>query len=196
MKIRLNSIVAAVMVMLTAACSLIPQPAHNVTIAHPEYDASISARVRFLVAGNGTFRSGEACYKAPYQPDEKRVELDNGFLASLKYSSDSVTISMPPSPRPYMRVDGLYMKNYIKEYVVPAATPLTLKMLVELYNGYCTPPAVTFVPAPGKDYDVFVEAKGGQCWVSARRIDAQGIDEPVSLKAAPACPEQAATTSH
>jgi len=182
---------AVVAALLTTACTILPQPTHSVTVATPTYDPTVSARIRFL-SGNGTgsaaFRPGESCYKDIYLQDEKRVDVNDGFLASWKYSSNSVTIGMPQSPRPYMRVDGLAFKDFIKEYVVPAAKPVTVRLSLNPQSSSCTPPAVTFVPEPGRDYDVFMQTAGNRCWVAARRIDDQGADESIRLELAQKCP--------
>lgn len=182
---------AVLAALLTTACSILPQPTHSVTVATPTYDPTVSARIRFL-SGNGTgsaaFRPGESCYKDSYLQDEKRVDVNDGFLASWKYSSNSVTIGMPQSPRPYMRVDGLSFKDLIKEYVVPAAKPVTVRLSLNPQSFSCTPPAVTFVPEPGRDYDVFMQTAGNRCWVAARRIDDQGADESIRLELAQKCP--------
>jgi len=173
--------------LLTTACTVLPQPTHDVTVENPAYDPAVSARVRFLSSNGGagaSFRPGEGCYKEGYVEDDKRVSVIDGFWAAWKYSSRSVTIGMPQSPRPDMRVEGLQFKDFIKEYVVPAAKPITVTMLA----SNCTPPAVTFVPEPGKDYDIFVQFGNRQCWVSVKRIDDKGTDETVPLARAPKCP--------
>lgn len=178
------SIVAA---LLFSACTVLPQPSHDVTVENPAYDAAVSARVRFLSSNGGagaSFRPGEGCYKEGYVEDDKRVSVIDGFWAAWKYSSRSVTIGMPESPRPNMRVEGLQFKDFIKEYVVPAAEPLT----VTLVESLCSPPAVMFVPEPGKDYDIFTQFGNRQCWVAVKRIDDAGTDESVPLRPAPKCP--------
>ncbi len=172
---------------LTAACTVLPQPSHDVTVTNPTYDPAISARVRFLSTNGGAgafFRPAQACYTELYVEDDKRIRVNDGFWAAWKYSSSSVTIGMPQSPRPNMRVDGLQFKDFIKEYVVPAVEPLT----VTLVESSCAPPAVTFVPEPGKDYDIFTQFGNRQCWVVVKRIDDAGTDESVSLRRAPKCP--------
>ncbi|WP_302893905.1 hypothetical protein [Ralstonia pseudosolanacearum] len=172
---------------LATACTVLPQPTHDVTVENPTYDPAVSARVRFLSSNGGagaSFRPGEGCYKEVYAEDNKRVSVIDGFWAAWKYSSRSVTIGMPESPRPNMRVEGLQFKDFIKEYVVPAAKPFTVTLLA----SSCTPPAVTFVPEPGKDYDIFMQSDSRRCWVSVKRIDDTGTDEPVPLERAPKCP--------
>jgi len=46
----------------------------------------------------------------------------------------------------------------------------------------------TFVPEPGKDYDIFMQFGNKHCWVSVKRIDDKGTDEPLPLERAPKCP--------
>ncbi len=171
---------------LTTACTVLPQPTHDVTVENPTYDPAVSARVRFLSSNGGagaSFRPGEGCYKEVYAEDDKRVSVIDGFWAAWKYSSRSVTIGMPESPRPNMRVEGLQFKDFIKEYVVPAAKPFTVTLLA----SSCTPPAVSFVPEPGKDYDIFMQSDSRRCWVSVKHIDDKGADESVPLERAPKC---------
>ncbi|AXW61575.1 hypothetical protein CJO94_06010 [Ralstonia solanacearum] len=182
-----SSYLATAAALLITACTVLPQPSHEVAVANPTYDPAVSARVRFLSSNGGagaSFRPGEGCYKEVYVEDNKRVSVIDGFGAAWKHSSSSVTIGMPQSPRPNMRVDGLVFKDFIKEYVVPAAKPFTVTMLA----SSCTPPAVTFAPEPGKDYDIFMQFGNKRCWVSVNRIDDKGTDEPVPLARAPKCP--------
>jgi hypothetical protein len=92
-----------------------------------------------------------------------------------------------------MRVEGLNFKDMIKEYVVEAGKPLTISSNVQSSTGTvsysCSPPAMTFTPVAGQDYDVFQDSNGRQCWLSARRIDGHGMDEPVKLSPASKCAE-------
>lgn len=184
-----NHIVVAVTLM-SSACTILPQPTHNVTVSNPPYDPTHAARVRFL-SGNGTgqasFRPGEACYQDAFLQDDKRVNVNDGFLAAWKYSSDSLTIGMPQSPRPNMRVEGLEFKDFIKEYVVQAEKPITVNLSVNPQGSYCNPPAVTFIPQPGRDYDIFVRTSGNRCWVAVQRIDNQGMDQAVTVDRAQKC---------
>jgi len=183
---------------LLAACAFL-QPTHYVDTLTPDYDPTVSARVRILSA-NGPARSASfwpgSCYK-PWS-DTTGVRVSDGFLASWKYSSRSVVIGMPPSPRAWMRSDGLVNKDLVREYVVPAGKPITLSLAMSSYAGQyggttgCEPPAVTFTPSAGWDYDVFLDSGHGRCWTSVRHIDGLGMDDPVALKRAPKCPVDAA----
>jgi len=178
-----------------SACTFV-QPAHHVTETSPSYDPAVSSRIRFLT-GNGTkstsFRPNSVCYRSAWENDPDAVRVDDGYLAAWKYSSHSVTIGMSSSPRPFMRVEGLNFKDMIKEYVVEAGKPLTISSNVQSSTGTvsysCSPPAMTFTPVAGQDYDVFQDSNGRQCWLSARRIDGHGMDEPVKLLPASKCPE-------
>lgn len=179
---------------LAAACTFLPQPTHNVTVESPEYDPAISARIRILT-GNGTgsavFRPGEACYKSAYAQDDATVKVGDGFWSAWKYSSRSVTIDMPTSPRKGMTVAGLEFKDFIREYVVPANKPLTVTLSVGRdaghYHWSCSPRATYFTPQSGENYDIFLDGSAGRCWVAIRRIDAHGLDEPVAQEIAPKC---------
>lgn len=175
---------------LAAACTFLPQPTHNVTVESANYDPAVSARVRIL-SGNGTgsasFRPGAACSAN----DDATVRVGDGFVSTWKYSSRSVTIGMPSSPRKEMTVDGLQFKDFIREYVVPARKPLTVTLGVGSDAGHyhysCSPPAAFFTPQPGQDYDIFLDQAAGRCWVAVRRIDGHELDEPVAPKVAPKC---------
>lgn len=181
------------MLVPVSACTFL-QPAHHVKETRPTYDPTVSARIRFL-SGNGTkstsFRPDSVCYRSAWETDPDAVQVDDGYLAAWKYSSQSVTIGMPPSPRPWMRVDGLNFKDMIKEYVVEAGKPLTISMNAQSSAGNisysCSPHPMAFTPAAGQDYDVFQDSNGKQCWMSARRIDSHGLDEPVMLAPASKC---------
>lgn len=180
--------------MLISGCSLFPKPAHYVTTEAVAYDPGVSSRIRVL-SGNGTkwaaFRPGEACYAPPGEVDDRKIVVGDGFLAGWKYSSRSVLIGMPQSPRLWMTVDGLVFKDMIREYVVPASKPLAIGMSTGGSTGdipwNCSPPWVTFTPQPGQDYDVFVNSSGRKCWVAVQRIDAHGLDEPVTVARASKC---------
>ena len=180
---------------LTTGCAFFVQPTHNVTVESPTYDPATSARVRVL-SGNGTgsavFRTGEACYKTGLATDDATVKVGDGFWSTLKYSSRSITIGMPTSPRKDMTVAGLDFKDFIREYVVPASKPLTVTLAVGgdwgHYHWSCSPSAAYFTPQPGQDYDIFLDQSAGRCWVAVRRIDGHELDESVALKIAPKCP--------
>lgn len=175
---------------LLSACSFL-QPAHNVTQANPPYDPARQARVRIL-AGNGVgvaanFWTNSSCYTYSLPDTGNRVRVNDGFWAAAKYSSTSVTIGMPPSPREGMRPDGLYFKDFIKEYVVDANEPLTLALAYGSDYVSCSPPAATFTPQAGQDYDAFLDWKGRSCWVAVHRIDGRDADDKVPVERATKC---------
>ncbi|HEY3598940.1 MAG TPA: hypothetical protein VGL08_15670 [Paraburkholderia sp.] len=185
--------------MLSTACTFLPQPSHYVTATTPDYDATVAARVRIL-SGNdsqtASYEKDSVCYRNVLDGNPNTVRVDDGFFAAYKYSSHSITIGMPPSPRPWMRTDGLRFKDMIKEYVVDGGKPMTISMSVSNSVGdnrtggwstSCTPPSVTFTPTAGHDYDVFMDGDGRRCWISARQIDEKGLDELVRLERAPKC---------
>jgi hypothetical protein len=179
---------------LTTGCTFMPQPTHDVTTETPSYDATVSARIRVLT-GNGTggaaFRPGESCYKSVLEPDDKKIVAGDGFWSAWKYSSRTVVIGMPQSPRLWMTVDGLQFKDMIREYVIPAAKPLAIGMSTSssagIYHSSCTPPWVSFTPQPGQDYDIFLRSEKRSCWIAVQRIDGHGMDEPVTVARAPKC---------
>ena len=181
-----------------AACTFLPQPTHNVSVGNPEYDPAVSARIRILstnASGGAAFRPAQGCYKGLLEKDDQLVNVGDGFWAAWKYSLRSETIGMPPSPRESMRVGGLKFKDLIREYVVPAEKPLTVRMSASgsagnVYSS-CRPPAVMFTPMAGQDYDIFMDGAQRRCWIAARHIDGHGLDEPVFLKVAPKCSETA-----
>ncbi|MDR5764379.1 MULTISPECIES: hypothetical protein [unclassified Caballeronia] len=188
---RGHLLIAATMAL--TGCGLFPQPSHNVTVAAPEYDSAVSARIR-LLSGNGTrtasYLPNHACYGGSVEGAEW-VAGDDGFFANWKYSSRSEVIGMPPSPREFMRVDGLEFKDSIREYVVAGGQPIVLSMGTSGSAGnahwWCTPPRVTFSPVAGRDYDAFLEMRGRQCWISVRLIDGHDMDEPVAVTRAAKC---------
>jgi len=191
---RATTTLSVISVFLSISACTFLQPPHHVTVANPTYDPTISARVRFLT-GNGTkstsFKPNSTCYRSAWENDADTIQVDDGYLAAWKYSSQSVTIGMPSSPRPWMRVDGLQFKDMIKEYVVDAGKPVTVSMLASSSGGNvsysCRAPSATFTPIAGHDYDVFEEYEGRHCWMSVRDIDAHGLDQPVTLTPAAKC---------
>lgn len=181
---------------LTAGCSVF-EPAHHVKDETPTYDSAVSARVRIL-SGNGTgdarFWPDLACYTDIIGKDPQRVSVnDGGFVSEWKNSSTSIRIGMPTSPRKYMRVEGLIHKDFIKEYVVNGGKPMTVRLATFPGNWSCRPPAVTFTPVAGNDYDVYMHEEGKRCWVAVRRIDDKGADEPIRPSLAEECKVPATT---
>ncbi|SIT41612.1 conserved hypothetical protein [Paraburkholderia piptadeniae] len=181
-------------VAVLSACSLLPQPAHHVETETPIYDPTMFARVRVLSSENNqpytVFRSG-GCYQALSGFDGIRV--DDGMVGSFRYATRSVVIGMPPSPRPWMRVEGLTGKRLIREYVVPAGQPITYSMGWIVYSGQygttrrCVASSMVLTPDAGRDYDVFLTRQGRQCEIEARQIDGQGLDESVHMNVALEC---------
>ncbi|WP_227247512.1 hypothetical protein [Paraburkholderia caribensis] len=177
-----------------SACSLLPQPAHQIEVESPKYEMASSARVRVFSSENNqpyvVFRSGD-CYQSWMKFDGTRV--DDGMAGSFRYSTRSVLIGMPPSPRPWMRVQGLTGKTFIREYVVPAGQSITYSMGWVVYSGQygttrrCVASSVILTPEAGRDYDVFLTQQGRQCEIEARQIDDHGLDEPVRMGVALEC---------
>lgn len=180
--------------MFLSACAYIIPPHHYVDVETPAYDPAVSARMRVL-SSNGpeksvTFWEGSC---AGSVSDPGAVKANDGFISAWKYSSRSVVIGMPPSPRESMRVDGLFSKDLIREYVVPAGKPVTLLLSMSTYMGqyggttYCNAPPVTFSPVAGQDYDVFLDYERRTCRTAIRHIDKEGLDEPVTATPARKC---------
>lgn len=199
--VMLKTIVSALdAAVLTTGCTFMPQPTHDVTTETPSYDATVSARIRVLTGngkGGAAFRPGESCYKSVLEQDDKKIVAGDGFWSAWKYSSRSIVIGMPQSPRPWMTVDGLQFKDMIREYVVPAAKPLAIGMSTSSsagnYYSSCMPPWVTFTPQPGQAYDIFLRSEKRSCWIDVQRIDGGGMDEPVTVVRAPKCSPPAPT---
>lgn len=189
-----GAVLAVPTAMLLSACAYVIPPHHYVDVETPAYDPAVSARMRVL-SSNGpeksvTFWEGSC---AGSVSDPGAVKANDGFVAAWKYSSRSVVIGMPTSPREGMRVDGLFSKDLIREYVVPAGKPITLLLSMSTYMGqyggttYCNAPPVTFSPAAGQDYDVFLDYERQTCRAAIRRIDKDGLDEPVTATSAMKC---------
>jgi hypothetical protein len=191
-KPEFNFFLAVFVACLSGCAYVIPTP-HYVDTSTPAYDPAVSARVRILSSTGtertATFWPGD-CYKSGNDPAAVRV--NDGFFSEFKYSSRSVVIGMSPSPRKFMQVDGLFGRNMIREYVVPAGKPMTLALGLSIdsgtmMNGGCAVPPVTFTPAAEQDYDIFLDTGGGKCWAAIRHIDGHGMDDPVPVKRAPEC---------
>lgn len=193
--ISLRLVAAVALVTLQTACA----PSHYVTEQKPDYNPTTSARMRILTGNdqqNAAFRPGSCATKA-WQTDPTRIAVDDGFFSRYKYSSRSVTIGMPPSPRPWMHVEGLHFKDLIREYVMDAGKPVTLSMSTAGGTDYahwsCSASDTSFTPAAGQDYDVYLalqrEGRNSyNCEIAIRRIDANGLDESVASNYAPKCP--------
>lgn len=202
----MRTLAASALFVLTVGCA----PAHYTTTATPDYDPQTSARMR-IKSGNdlqgASFRMG-ACYSNAWENDPQRVKVDDGFLAHYKYSSRSVVIGMPQSPRSWMRVESLRFKDMIREYVVQAGQPVTLSLRTASdtgsgkYGGYswsCNAHAM-FTPIAGQDYDVYLALDDEQrtsraCSIEVHHIDSNGLDEAVQTHYAPKCPSSAAETA-
>jgi hypothetical protein len=176
-----------------SACSIL-QPAHYVTRENPIYDPDTQARIR-VAASNASETARfwrESSCQPPLRSDlPNLVRVDDSWSGAFKNSTTSISIGMPPSPREWMRPEGLKFKDFFKEYVVSSGKPLTVSLLVSQSNyiAGCKPPSVTFTPESGKDYDIFMDGAGRQCWVAVRRIDERGTDAPVNVQRALTCPD-------
>ncbi|ABI89337.1 hypothetical protein Bamb_3783 [Burkholderia ambifaria AMMD] len=99
---------------------LVIPPTHHVTTEQPTYDPTTSTRIRVL-PGNGTggaaFRPGESCYRIGFRSDDTTIVVGDGFLSTVKYSSRSVVIGMPQSPRPTRTVEGLVRDHQCVEHL-------------------------------------------------------------------------------
>lgn len=136
---------------ILSACSAL-EPTRHILTQNPTYDPAASARLRVQGSNAGglvALRFGQACYRPAYDDDGKTVfGQGRGFLTAYKYSSTSVLIGMPESPRKWMRADGLQFKDYIMEYVVPADAPTVVLLSSNRAINYggsrqaqtCTPP--------------------------------------------------------
>lgn len=197
-----NVLATAVVAAGLSACAYVIPPRHIVETANANYDPTVSARMRIL-SSSGTNRTAifwvANCYKSKI--DSTAIRGDRGELDLFLYSSRSVVIGMPPSPRKSMQVDGLFNVDRIREYVVPAGKPVTLSLGMSVYTGTyggttsCAAPAVTFTPMAGQDYDVFLDTGGRSCWTAIRHIDGHGMDDPVPVTRAPECSTNPASTS-
>ncbi|VVE58702.1 hypothetical protein PHO31112_05363 [Pandoraea horticolens] len=183
---------------ILGACSVL-EPTRYIVTQNPTYDPATSARLRVHGSNAGgvvALRFGEDCFRPGFEEDGKTVYgQGGGFFTAYKYSSTSVLIGMPESPRKWMRADGLKFKDYIMEYVVPANAPTTIFLNGNRAIDYggsrqpqtCSPPSIKFTPLPGKDYEAFNEGGDGKCWIEIREIDARGHDIPVLASRAPRC---------
>ncbi|TDY51686.1 hypothetical protein BX592_107254 [Paraburkholderia rhizosphaerae] len=187
-------ITALALTISLSSCALLPEPTHNVETETPTYNPSTSARIRVLSSENNRpyaiFRSG-SCFRSFLDFDGTRV--DDGLAGSFRYSTRSVVIGMPLSPRPWMRPDGLVGKTMVREYVAPAGQPITYSMGWVVDSGQygttrrCVPSSMVLTPEAGHDYDVYLEGQGRQCSIVAKQIDGQGLDLITPMSVAPKC---------
>jgi hypothetical protein len=184
-------VLGAACIGVLSACTLW-KPSHEVIQANPSFDPASQARIR-VVVGNGpqsaNFWKNSACYTFRTGKQATRVRVDDGIAGASELSITSVTIGMPPSPRDWMRPEELTGRDAIKEYVVNAGEPLTISIAqtrTQFVAG-CNPPALTFTPRPGEDYDAFMDWHGRSCSVGIRRIGVDGTDAPVESKLASKC---------
>lgn len=186
-----NCTFGAACILALSACTLW-HPAHNVVHTNPSFDPATQARIR-VVVNNGPqsadFWRNSACYTFRSDKQADRVRVDDGFFGAGELHVTSVTIGMPPSPRDWMRPEGLTGRDMIKEYVVDGGKPLTISIVQDRsqYVSGCNPPPMTFTPKPGEDYDAFMDWHGRYCSVGVRRIGVDGTDGSVDSKPASRC---------
>lgn len=188
-----NCTVGAACVCALSACVLW-NPAHNVVQANPSFDPATQARIRVAVdtgPQSAYFWKNSACYSFWSNKPADRVRVDDGIAGASELHITSVTIGMPPSPRDWMRPEGLTGRDLIKEYVVNGGEPLTVSIVQSRtqFVAGCTPPAMTFTPKAGEDYDAFMDWHGRYCSVGIRRIGVDGMDALVDTKPASKCGE-------
>ncbi|MHA6889414.1 hypothetical protein [Ralstonia pseudosolanacearum] len=151
------------------------------------YHPDSQARVRVYWGAVVHFQFNTRC-----TPEEGLLGYaGKGMLASKPGLSSltNKTVGMPLPPD---------AARYYHEYLVPADQPLTISARIsrqtlrgaQVYRETSPSSADTFIPQPGRDYEVSVDGEIGPPQIHVRRLlqQADGIStEPVAVSMAPAC---------
>lgn len=156
---------------------------------------------------------GSACVKDFWSEDGEKVSGGLGsafgsFFGSV--SNTSLGIPETETSRNLSSRDGLLSKAYFREYLVPAGQASSMRLGFRDVSPFYLPPlrhlgpttfryayvnpgchgAISFVPDPGKDYEVAFSWEGKTCHAALNEVVGNGdavelIPVPVSI--APDC---------
>ncbi|WP_449412553.1 hypothetical protein [Pandoraea soli] len=177
-----KNLVAAAAALLLSACATTHLPAIS-----QQYDPSNSARIRlFGQNGNPSFMIVEVS-------QGKTVEVTVGGSAGDAFSSflgttknESIGISETESTKNMQQRSNLLSNVFYREFVIPAGRKLQVRnAFIELGHFHdsprgsvkmvknsvsCSSDIVSFVPEPGKDYEVGSYRNGRECSVMVFEI--------------------------
>lgn len=165
---------------------------YPVTVVETKYDPQTEARIRIL---SGYITKNSQCY------GDNPASLGQRAWAVLKMSAvmhtgvvgDSISIGMPRSKAKNSSI--------FTEEVVTAGQPISIRAWIDSSSidpvtkvettVKCFPPAISFMPESGKDYETVLRSRANTCWIEVKPLDAQGTpvaDTLVPFALASACP--------
>lgn len=111
-------------------------------------------------------------------------DVFSSFLGRAKNTSIGMTET--PTTIAIADRDGYFSKAYFREYEVPGNKPVTLEMAFQSAAGapgsqYCSKLGATFTPEAGKEYEVALDVRSGQCLAAVREIQ-KSEQGPASLR--------------
>ncbi len=167
---------------------------YPVTVVETPYAPETQARIRVL---SGYVTKNSQCY------GDNPSSLGQRAWTLLKMSAvmhtgvvgDSISVGMPRSKAKNSSI--------FTEEVVTAGQPISIRAWIDSSSidpvtkietkVKCFPPAISFIPASGQDYETVLRSNANTCWIVVKPLDAQGIpveDTLTPIALAPACPSK------
>ncbi|MDQ8936177.1 hypothetical protein [Acinetobacter rudis] len=138
-----------------------------------------------------------------YEQAGKKIKINVGgglgdafssMVGSVKNSH--IGIAQTQTSLHFQDQNGLLSKAFYQEFVIPAATAVSVRngfigltnisaspqQTTVQYQGSCRGAEMTFFPKAGKDYEVVANRKGAACGVSIFEVDRSGNTQEISLK--------------
>ena len=143
----------------------------------PELESPARARIRVFGRNSvyvDLFKNSECYTKKFIGTAPNQIVASGGFsdtMGSFFGTVSNVTIGMPESPttRRINDISFFGARAFFKEYEIEAGQPLTLNSgIVDPYVSCQV--AASFIPKPGKDYEVFFQIQGSACFLQTKEI--------------------------
>lgn len=159
-----------------AACALfltlaVPAVAQDAAASRPG-----TARIR-LFGQNGVlvdFYQNSSCVGGDAQKTRVSGGVGDAFSSLFgRAKNSSIGMKDTPNTQNLSKRDGLASKAYFREYEIPGNQPLSLRMAFQSGPGVgvrCSNLGGTFTPEAGKDYEVALDFRPGQCVAVVQEI--------------------------
>jgi hypothetical protein len=155
--------------------------------APPAGSAHSTARVR-LFGQNGVlveFYQNSACIGGNGTKTSVSGGPGDAFSSFFgRAKNTAIGMKETPNTQNLGKRDGMMSKAYFREYEVAANEPLAVRMHFQSGPGVgvqCGSIGGTFVPQPGKDYEIGLELRPGQCMAIVQEI-VPGTDGQVVMQ--------------
>lgn len=162
-------------------------------VAPQEQTARSTARIR-LFGQNGVlvdFYQNSSCVGGDAQKTRVSGGVGDTFSSFLgRAKNTSIGMKDTPNTENLSKRDGALSKAYFREYEIPGNQPLSLRMAFQSGPGagvVCRNLGGTFTPEAGKDYEVALGFRPGQCVAVVQEIrqDEQGKVTMQDVQTAP-----------